>query len=91
MCPRAMLESKTTLYTLSCLFFVFYLNDIELTKTGNNSKGIYIYDDNMTLILKLFTLAYADDTVVLSTREIWYAQILNCFIYTNNIIYEKVS
>ena len=47
--------------TLSCLIFALYLNDLDDTLKHNNCKGLVIGQDvNLSLMLKLVTLLYAD-------------------------------
>ena len=55
---------------LSCLIFAVYLNDLEKTMENRNCKGININDrHNQYTMLKLFTLLYADDTIILANTE----------------------
>ena len=66
---------------LSCLLFIIYLNDLEKTlKETRNCKGICILDDdNATLLLELFALLYADDTVILAKSQRELQTALNSF------------
>ena len=55
---------------LSCLIFAVYLNDLEKTMENRNCKGININNrHNQYTMLKLFTLLYADDTIILANTE----------------------
>ena len=56
---------------LSPILFALYLNDLERVLERNTECGILINyaNDEMVVILKVFLLLYADDTVVLGNNE----------------------
>ena len=55
---------------LSCLIFAVYLNDLEETMENSNCTGITIHDrNNNQIMLQLFTLLYADDTIIMAHTE----------------------
>ena len=55
---------------LSCLLFALYLNDLEEYLLLNNCKGVELIDSNTgNIMLKLFILLYADDSIVLSNNK----------------------
>ena len=55
---------------ISCLIFAVYLNDLEQEMENRNCRGISVSDrNNEYLMLQLFTLLYADDTIILSNTE----------------------
>ena len=64
---------------LSCLLFALYLNDLEDVIRRESSKGIDVEDEELSVLLKLFTLLYADDTVIFSNTERGLQQSLNIF------------
>ena len=71
---------------LSCLFFVLYLNDLEEMMLKNSCNGVHIInqDDGM-LMLNMFLMLYADDTVLISTNAKDMQHSLNIF---NNYCHE---
>ena len=61
---------------VSCLIFAIYLNDLETTMKERSCKGITITDNDENLVLlQLFSLLYADDTIImsLSAKDLQYS------------------
>ena len=61
---------------VSCLIFAIYLNDLEVTMRERSCKGITVNDmDENNVMLQLFSLLYADDTIIMamSAKDLQYA------------------
>ena len=65
---------------LSCLLFALFLNDLELEMSNYGCKGTDIIDPETGIVmLKLFALLYADDTVIISDNGKDFQEALNAF------------
>ena len=68
--------------TLSCLIFAMFLNDLEMEMYHYGCKGTNIIDiETGRVMLKLFALLYADDTVIISDNKKDFQEALNAFSY----------
>ena len=68
--------------SLSCLIFAIFLNDLETEMVNFGCNGTDIFDiETGRLMLKLFALLYADDTVIISDNKTDFQYSLNAFAY----------
>ena len=66
--------------SLSCLLFAMFLNDLDTEMSNFGCRGTDIFDpETGRLMLKLFTLLYADDTVIISDNKSDFQVALNAF------------
>ena len=67
---------------LSCLLFALFLNDLEKEMSNFGCRTTNIIDpETGRIMLKLFALLYADDTVIISDNKTNFQDALNAFAY----------
>ena len=71
---------------VTCLISLF-LNNLESFLSQNNCNGINLKmsDDDLSTYIKIFTLLYADDTVIFGTDEVSFQNNLNAFFEYSKI------